>query len=105
MNALPEDPYERALLRAAAIMEACAGNVEELMAVEHDARRRGVVKVIEILDTIDDPRDMKLVAQLLGVIGTWGICYLVPKAMPGVDPVDWIDGYVVSSFRIVDERG
>jgi hypothetical protein len=91
---------ERALLTAVEIMRAFAGPIPL-----PDERRAAMVRRADEIVEATDPGDLRALVLLLGAIGTWGICHLIPKVLPGQDPEDWITSYVQSAFEILDERG
>jgi len=95
------DGPEKALLTSVAVMQVFADGSE----VDFDRRAVQMRAANEILSEIVDVEQMKQVAMILGALGSWGIAYLVPKAISGEDPKDWLLGYVTSAFRILDERG
>jgi hypothetical protein len=94
------DRYERALLTAVSVMSEFAGEIPSPL----DERAAQMRKADEILRAVE-PDELVTVALLLGALGTWGICTLVPLHPLGVEPKDWILGYVQSAFLAVDERG
>jgi hypothetical protein len=93
------DRYEEALLVAVSVMTAFSENRDG-----PDDRASQMKAADAILRDVD-PSSLVTVGLLLGALGTWGICDLIPRAFPRTDPKDWILGYVQSAFSVVDERG
>ena len=82
-----------ALLRAVGLLVAFADTTD---------LDTGSALVREVTEGLDEVELRSLVAALAG-LASWSIGSLVPLAIPGQDPKEWIESYVPAALRIVDE--
>jgi hypothetical protein len=98
---IDDEVHHRSLIAAVSIMhtfaEGSAGTMEE-RAVQMRAANA-------ILREVEGETDLRTITLILGAIGTWGIVGLIPRALPGEDPKDWILQYVQEAFSLVERGG